>query len=131
MNTRSYRLVSFASLTFALSVALAGPAGATGIDPAQQAVEIVATPAAKQAAEAVLAEPYGEYPYEMSNGRRLNVVKEGHTLIVQYGRRVPRYLQHDGHGRFVSNDGRFVLRFGMDDNGRPYAVSLSLPAALA
>ena len=52
-------------------------------------------------------------------------------LIVQYGRRVPRQLQHDGQGRFVSNDGRFVLRFGMDDEGRPYAVSLSLPAALA
>jgi hypothetical protein len=79
----------------------------------------------------VLAEPYGEYQYEMSNGRRLNVVKDGHTLIVQYGRRVPRQLQHDGHGRFVSNDGRFVLRFGLDDNGRPYAASLSLPAALA
>jgi hypothetical protein len=128
MNTRLFPL---ASLTFALSVALAGPAWAAGIDPAQEAVEIIATPAAKLAAEAVLAEPYGEYQYEMSNGRRLNVVKDGHTLIVQYGRRVPRYLQHDGLGRFVSNDGRFVLRFGMDDDGRPYAVSLTLPAALA
>jgi hypothetical protein len=128
MNTRFHPL---ASLAFALSAALAGPAWAAGIDPAQEAVEIIATPAAKLAAEAVLAEPYGEYQYEMSNGRRLNVVKDGHTLIVQYGRRVPRQLQHDGHGRFVSNDGRFVLRFGLDDNGRPYAASLSLPAALA
>lgn len=128
MNTRFHPL---AVLTFALGAALAGPAWAAGIDPAQEAVEIIATPAAKLAAEAVLAEPYGEYQYEMSNGRRMNVVKDGHTLIVQYGRRVPRQLQHDGHGRFVSNDGRFVLRFGLDDNGRPYAASLSLPAALA
>jgi hypothetical protein len=128
MNTRFHHL---AVLTFALGAALAGPAWASGIDPAQEAVEIIATPAAKLAAEAVMAEPYGEYQYEMSNGRRLNVVKDGHTLIVQYGRRVPRQLQHDGHGRFVSNDGRFVLRFGLDDNGRPYAASLSLPAALA
>ena len=131
MNTRFHPLASVASIAFALSAALAGPAWSTTLDPAQQAVEIIATPAAKQAAEAVLAEPYGEYQYEMSNGRRMNVVKDGQTLIVQYGRRVPRYLQHDGQGRFVSSDGRFVLRFGLDDDGRPYAVSLSLPAALA
>ena len=120
-----------APIALALLTCLAAPAWSTAIDPSQEAVEIVATPAAKLAAEAVLAEPYGEYQYEMSNGRRMNVVKDGHMLIVQYGRRVPRQLQHDGQGRFVSNDGRFVLRFGMDDEGRPYAVSLSLPAALA
>ena len=120
-----------APIALALLTCLAAPAWSTAIDPSQEAVEIVATPAAKLAAEAVLAEPYGEYQYEMSNGRRMNVVKDGHMLIVQYGRRVPRQLQHDGQGRFVSNDGRFVLRFGMDDEGRPYAVSLSLPAAQA
>lgn len=120
-----------APIALALLTCLAAPAWSTAIDPSQEAVEIVATPAAKLAAEAVLAEPYAEYQYEMSNGRRMNVVKDGHTLIVQYGRRVPRQLQHDGHGRFVSNDRRFVLRFGLDDGGRPYAVSLSLPAALA
>jgi hypothetical protein len=125
MNTR------IAPIALALLTRLAGPTWATSIDPAQVAVEITATPAAKAAAEAVLAEPYGEYRYEMSNGRRMNVTKDGQTLIVQYGRRVPRQLQHDGHGRFVSSDGRFVLRFGLDDEGHPYAVSLSLPAALA
>jgi hypothetical protein len=125
MNTRTSTIV------LAMLAGLACPAWSAPIDPTQQAVEIVATPAAKLAAEAVLAEPHGEYQYEMSNGRRMNVFKDGQTLIVQYGRRVPRQLQHDGQGRFVSNDGRFVLRFGMDEEGRPYAVSLSLPAALA
>lgn len=119
------------SIGLALLISLAGPACASTIDPDRQAVEIVATPEARLAAEAVLADPYGEYQYAMSNGRRLSVTTSGQTLIVRYGRRVPTLLQHDGQGRFVSGDGRFVLRFGLDDEGQPYAVSLSLPAALA
>ena len=119
------------SIGLALLISLAGPAWAGSIDPDRQAVEIVATPEARQAAEAVLADPYGEFQYAMSNGRRMSVTTSGQTLIVRYGRRAPTLLQHDGQGRFVSGDGRFVLRFGLDDEGQPYAVSLSLPAALA
>jgi hypothetical protein len=119
------------SIGLALLISLAGSACASTIDLDRQAVEIVATPEARLAAQAVLADPYGEYQYAMSNGRRLSVTTSGQTLIVRYGRRVPTLLQHDGQGRFVSGDGRFVLRFGLDDEGQPYAVSLSLPAALA
>lgn len=125
MNTR------IAHIAFALLTSLAGHTWATSIDPAQVAVDITATPAAKAAAVAVLTELEGEYRYQMSNGRHMVVIKDGQTLIVQYGRRQLGQLQHDGQGRFVSSDGRFVLRFGLDDEGQPYAVSLSLPAALA
>lgn len=128
MNTR---ITSIGQALLIGLAGLAGPAWSTSIDPAQQAVEIVATPAAREAAEAVLADPHGEHQYEMANGRRMSVTISGNTLVVRYGRRSPTLLQHDGQGRFVSNDGRFVLRFGLDDEGRPYAVSLSLPAALA
>jgi hypothetical protein len=119
------------SIGLALLISLAGPTCASTIDTDRQAVEIVATPEAKLAAQAVLADPYGEYQYAMSNGRRMSVTTSGQTLIVRYGRRAPTLLQHDGQGRFISGDGRFVLRFGLDDEGQPYAVSLSLPAALA
>ncbi len=125
MNTR------IAPITFALLSSLAGATWATSIDPAQVAVEITATPATKAAAEAVLAQPHGEYRYQMSNGRRMSITKEGEALVVQYGRRPLGLLHHDGQGRFVSRDGRFVLRFGLDDEGQPDAVSLNLPASLA
>jgi len=38
MNTRFHPLASVASIAFALSAALAGPAWSTTLDPAQQAV---------------------------------------------------------------------------------------------
>ena len=119
------------AIGLALLIGLAGPANASNIAPDHQAVEIVATPEARLAAQAVLADPHGEFQDEMSSGRRLSVTTSGQTLIMRYGRRAPTLMQHDGQGRFASGDGRFVLRFGLDDQGQPYAVSLSLPAALA
>lgn len=123
MNTR------LSSIGLALLISVAGPAWSAA--PGPGAVEIVATSAAKLAAEALLAQPNGNYLYEMSNGRSLRVTPVGDGLIVQYGRRQLAQLQHDGQGRFISSDGRFVMRFGLDEEGQPYAVSLSLPAALA
>jgi hypothetical protein len=76
------------SIGLALLISLAGSACASTIDLDRQAVEIVATPEARLAAQAVLADPYGEYQYAMSNGRRLSVTTSGQTLIVQL--RAPR-----------------------------------------
>jgi len=58
------------AIGLALLIGLAGPANASNIAPDHQAVEIVATPEARLAAQAVLADPHGEFQYEMSNGRR-------------------------------------------------------------
>ena len=95
-----------------------------------QRVEVSAPGAAMKAAQVVLALRDLDNVYEMSTGRNLAVTASGETLQVRYGRRGAVNLKLDGKGSFVSHDGQFELQFGLDANGDPQLVRLTLPAKL-
>jgi hypothetical protein len=113
-----------------LSLLAAGAAGAfAGTEAgAGQVVEITAPPPALAAAQAVLASRHFESTYGMSTGRRLVVSAQGDALRVQYGRRLPATLKHDGQGRFVSHDGQLSLQFAPDAGSDTEHVRLTMPA---
>ncbi len=117
-------------LSMALLVGVATPALAVSESSRDTSrVEIVTSRAAEQAAHAVLARHDTDTLYEMSSGRRMAVTAYGETLQVRYGRRGAVYLKHDGTGNFVSRDGRFNLQFGIDAQGQPELVTLTMPAS--
>ena len=95
-----------------------------------QRVEVSAPGAAMKAAQVVLALRDLDNVYEMSTGRNLAVTASGETLQVRYGRRGAVNLKHHGKGSFLSDDGQFELQFGLDANGDPQLVRLTLPAKL-
>lgn len=117
------------TLALALLVAAAAPALAQG-DSSRDTpqVEVTTSRAAVLAAQAVLAAHDIDSVYEMSSGRRMAVTAWGDTLHVRYGRRGAVNVKHDGHGNFVSHDGRFNLQFAIDERGQPELVSLTMPA---
>jgi len=117
------------TLSLALLVAVATPALAVA-DSSRDAsrVEITTSRTAVQAAQAVLAAHDIDSVYEMSSGRRMAVTAYGETLQVRYGRRGAVHLKHDGNGNFVSRDGRFNLKFGLDERGQPDLPTLTMPA---
>jgi len=118
------------TLSLALLVAVATPALAVAdssrITPQ---VEVTTSRAAVQAAQAVLAAHDIDNVYEMSSGRRMAVTAYGETLQVRYGRRGAVNVKHDGNGNFVSRDGRFNLKFAIDERGQPEVVTLTMPAS--
>lgn len=120
------------ALSVALLAAASSPALAV-VDSSRgnaQRVEVSAPGATLQAAQVVLALRDLDTVYEMSSGRHLAISATGETLQMRYGRRGVVNLKHDGKGSFVSHDGQFELQFGLDANGEPQLVRLTLPAKL-
>ena len=71
--------------------------------------------------------------YQLTDGRRVDVVRDGETLRLRIGKHGrDRWLLHDGSGRFVSRDGALVATFSSADDGadgEKITLSMAAPAS--
>ena len=65
--------------------------------------------------------------YMMSNGHSLEVTPFGDALRVSFNPGAALVLRQDGHGNFVSRDGRCALQFECDSAGLPGRLKVRLP----
>ena len=92
-----------------------------------QATAIAAPTSQQRAADAVRSAPLFQGTFAMSSGRPLSVLSGGLTVRIRYDGRPQLRLRFDGEGAFVSDDGRVVLTFEMDDLESPTVQTLRLP----
>ena len=119
---------NFKTLAAVLLAAAAASAHAETGAAAEQRVEIRANPTALAAAKVVLEKRNLDAVFEMSSGRKLEVLSAGNTLSVRYGRLHESTLRHDGQGNFVSQDQKMSMQFRLDKAGDVQTASLSIPA---
>jgi len=88
---------------------------------------VAAATSQQRAAGAVRSAPLFKGTFAMSSGRQLSVLSGGLTVRIRYDGRPQLRLRFDGLGAFVSDDGRVVLTFEMDDLDGPTVQTLRLP----
>ncbi|WP_418315346.1 hypothetical protein [Piscinibacter sakaiensis] len=124
MNISHQQLAAIVLATFTTAASFAA-----GTDtPELSRVEIIRSSAEVEAARVVLATQAFRSAYQMETGERLMVDSRGSALRMRYADRPFETLRHDGNGRFVSADGRYSLRFALDQGGTAERVTLAMPA---
>jgi hypothetical protein len=113
--------------TVLLAVAAASASAGTETR-ADQRFEIRANPTALAAAKVVIEKRNVDAVFQMSSGRNMEVMSDGDTLSVRYGRIHESTLRHDGQGNFVSQDRKMTMQFKLDNSGDVQTASMSIPA---
>lgn len=124
MNISHQQLAALVLATFTTAASLAAGNATSELT----RVEVIRSTADVEAARVVLATQAFRSAYQMETGERLTVDSRGSALRMRYADRPFETLRHDGNGRFVSADGRYSLRFALDDEGSAERVTLAMPA---
>lgn len=123
LMSRQLKSVAAAVALAVIAAAHAGPNPGTN-----QRIEIRAHPTALAAAKVVMEKRNVDVVFQMSSGRRMEVISDGDALSVRYGNVYASTLRHDGQGNFVSLDRNMSMQFMLDDSGEVQTASLSVPA---